>query len=432
MCGISGIYDKNNISDDNISYLINILNLLQHRGKDSCGISYINEQSNTETIKNFGSVRQVFGSNIIKNNIKQCIGHVRYTTSGKGNFNEIQPISNRSLSIVHNGNIPTILGHDTSYIFNILNQSSNIEETLIKINNTIPAAYCLIIMFKQNMYVLRDKYGIRPLSYGFKGSKIIISSETIGLNGCKDITNVKSGEILRIDNNGIKQIYHNSNSIDGICAFELIYLMNPDSIYNDILIKDYRKKLGELLAKKNKLTLDNDFIVIGIPNSGIDSAKAYSKSLNLKYYQSIEKNKKGRTFILKNNTERIKECNKSFTYNYNEIKNKKIIIIDDTIVRGNVIKSIIHNIKKIGVKELHVRIPAPPVIDICQLGIAIHSKEELLLNNKSISDVCTLLSIDSLEYLDISDLSFFPKDSYKQCFGGGIKDDIIYKTELLI
>lgn len=427
MCGITGIYD-NGDSIDNLSELVSSLEKIQHRGKDSCGVSYLINNSEIETIKNKGTVYKVFGNGIIKDNVKKCIGHVRYTTStmGDNSIDEIQPISNSKISLVHNGNIPNIKGHDTSFIFNLLESSDNIVNTLIEINTSISASYCFIVLNGDDMYVMRDKYGIRPLSYGFKGNKIIVSSETVGLEGCYDINDVKSGELLKINSEGIHKLYRNKDSVDGICLFELIYFMNPYSIYNDILVKEYRIKLGELLASKNNLTLDNDYIVIGIPNSGIEAAKAYAETLNIEYSQAINKNNQrndGRSFILKTNKERIKACNK-FTYDILNIENKKIIIVDDTIVRGNVMSSIVSKIKNIGVKEIHIRIPAPPVIDICQLGIAINTKEELIMNNRSVSDVSEILGVNSLQYLDLKDLSFFPEKSYSECFGGGIPEEI--------
>ena len=436
MCGITGIYDKDN-DDNNLSYLLISLKHIQHRGKDSCGISYGSDNSKIKTLKDKGTVHNVFGNRNMEGNVKQCIGHVRYTTStansnSNSNFNEIQPISNSTLSLVHNGNIPNIKGHDTSYIFNLLEKSNDIVDTLININNNIPASYCFIILNGGNMYVMRDKYGIRPLSYGFKGNKIIISSETIGLVGCTNIKQVNSGELLKINDTGIKTIYRNKDSVDGICSFELIYFMNPCSIYNNMLIKEYRIKLGEILASKNDLILDDEYIVIGIPNSGIDAAKAYSSKLNIEYSQSINKNNlrnEGRTFILKTNEERIKACNK-FIYDTNKIKNKKVIVIDDTIVRGNVMRAIVTKIKEIGVKELHIRIPSPPVIDICQLGIAINSKKELIMNNKNISEVSALLGVNSMQFLDLDNLSFFPEKSYNECFGGGIPKEITHNYKL--
>ena len=175
---------------------------------------------------------------------------------------------------------------------------------------------------------------------------------------------------------------------------------------------------GRKLAKKEKYIYKNsDYVVIGIPETGICSGKAYAEYLNLKYKQAIRKNpNKGRTFIILDERERKKACDQKFTYDCGDIKNKKIIIVDDTIVRGNIIKSIIKYLKKCGAREIHIRIPAPPVIDICELGISIQKKTELLLDGKSIKDVERELQVNSLVYLTVDELEYFPTKSYNQCF----------------
>ena len=189
-------------------------------------------------------------------------------------------------------------------------------------------------------------------------------------------------------------------------------------------VKNIRKYLGYLLAKKEKL-VEKKYIVVGIPQTGISYGEEYAKHTKLKYLQLIHKNPNvGRTFILPNQKDRIKECNKKFIYNESKLKNKNIIIVDDSIVRGNVIKSIIYNLKKCGVKEIHIRIPSPPVIDICELGIAIRTKKELLAHNNSIPKMTKELEIDSLEYLQLHEINLFPKNSYNQCFSGEINDEI--------
>jgi len=291
-------------------------------------------------------------------------------------------------------------------------------------------------MVNNTFYVMKDRYGIRPLCIGQNDNQIIISSESCALNDCKNINEVQSGQILRINEKGIKQIYLHPKSMDGICIFELMYFMNKDSIYNHKKVEEIRFELGEILARRETLT-NKDYIVIGIPSSGISAAISFAKYLNLEYSQLVKKVKVNdttcdRTFIVLNNSERIKECKKKFKYDVNNLKNKKVIIIDDTIVRGNVIKTIIDELKLIGVSEIHVRIPAPPVIDICQLGIAIHNKDELIMNNRTIFDVRELLQINSLDFLTYEELSKYSPYSYKQCFGGGIDDNIIDDNKMNI
>jgi amidophosphoribosyltransferase len=446
MCGIFGIYSIH-FSKHIINNVIKQLNLLQHRGKDGCGIGYI-EGDNPEDmhpliIKNYGLVNECFNDkyDAITN---CCIGHLKYSTSGqsiktdslnKNTSEELQPLSkkykNNNIIIVHNGNIPSIKEFDTQFILDmIINSDLNIEDTLINIMNKIPASYCLLIIINDALYVMRDRYGIRPLSMGEYEDSIYISSETVALNNCKNIKEIESGTIMRIDKMGPQIIYKHPKSIIGICAFELIYFMNPNSFISNISIESIRCELGNTLAKNEQIIKSHsDYIVIGIPNSGLISAKAYANNLSLDYSQSIKKvnkcnNGEDRTFILINNNERKAACKKKFIYDIDNIKGKKIIIVDDTIVRGNVIKTIIDNCKSCGAKEIHIRIPAPPIIDKCQLGIAIHNKTELIMNNRTIDEVKNLLNIDSLAYLSVDDLTMIPKDSYKEFFGCGIPTEI--------
>ena len=448
MCGIFGIYSKTP-NNDTILNVIECLKLLQHRGKDGCGIAYLTSDLQLKLFKFLGKVKEGFKNYNNEEAVYSCIGHVRYSTSGKAisnkilsdieKKNELQPLigktkNNSKISIVHNGNIPNIKQHDTQIILDmILENNTNIEKTLINIMNNIPAAYCLLIIVDTKLYVLRDRYGIRPLSLGYKDNNIFISSETRALENCTKIREIKSGEILRIDENGVQTIYNHPNSVNGLCAFELIYFMNPKSYYNGISVRSIRKILGETLAKKEKYIQKNsEYIVIGIPSSGLIAAEAYANYLSLSYQQLIKKmencnNGEDRTFILINNLERKKACKKKFKFEAEKIKNKKIILVDDTIVRGNVIQTVIESIKKCGALEIHIRIPAPPVVDRCQLGIAIQSKKELIINNRTVDQVGNVLGVNSIAYLNIDDLTMFPKNSYKECFGGGIPSEIVEK-----
>jgi amidophosphoribosyltransferase len=434
MCGIFGIYDIN-YNNNIINNVVKGLQKLQHRGKCSYGFSYINKYNELTTVKNQGNMRE-YDINI---NTKWCIGHVRYTTSGKSvsdqfiSDNEIQPLSGftstNKICIVHNGNIPNILGHDTEYLLNmIISNADNIEESLINVMNTIPASYSLIVMYDNNLYVMKDRYGIRPLSIGYKDSQIYISSETCALDNCMNIFEVKSGQILKISKNGIDEIYIHPKAVDAICAFELIYFMNPQSYYKDIQIKEYRKQLSHILAHRDINTFSNDYIVVGVPESGLLYGQYYADIVGLKTEELITKYTDDRTFILLKNEDRKNACKKKFKYG--DVKDKKIILLDDTIVRGNVIQAIVDNLKEMGVKEIHIRIPAPPVVDICQLGIAIHNKKELIMHNRTEEEVAEILGVNSLKYLTVDDLKIFPKDSYTECFSGYIPEEIINYKQL--
>lgn len=435
MCGIFGIYSSNSRLDI-INNTVEGLKKLQHRGKDGSGICFVKPDNNFKIYKDIGLVENVFKTFNTQINTHLCIGHIRYSTSGNSSNNvvnkldtsELQPLSgininNKNIGIVHNGNIPNLDTHDTKFLLDkLLTTNISIEECLIEIMNTIKVSYCLLVMVDNILYIIRDRCGIRPLYYGFKNELVYVSSETCSLNGCINIREVNSGEILRIDNFGIHSVYKHPESINALCAFELIYFMNPNSIYNKMKVSQIREQLGFSLAQKEDIIINrNNYIVVGVPNSGICAAQAYAKFLNIEYKQIINtfnsKNGVDRTFILINDEERQKACKKKFIFDRSSIKNKNIIIVDDTIVRGNVMKSIISNIKISGANEIHIRIPAPPVVDICQLGIAILNKNELLMNNTTINNVEKIFAVNSLKYLDLDDLSFFPKDSYKECFG---------------
>ena len=443
MCGIYGIYNLKK-KKDILNELIDGLKELQHRGKDSYGYSYTNERDilKINTVKNIGLVEDQYHD--LNTKINSCIGHVRYSTSGKSKDNntvsmkEVQPLTHRfkdsqssDLSIVHNGNIPSIKGHDTTKLLSLIigekDKKINIEESLCNVMNTVSGSYCLIIQYNSELYVMKDRFGIRPLSYGIKDGNIHISSETNALSDCKNITEVKSGEILKW-NGDVKpiQLYQHKEVYNYVCAFELIYFMNPESYHYNVKVEDFRKYLARTLSKKETLK-GNDYIVVGVPTSGIIYGQEYASQMNLKYEQLILKtdeckNGSDRTFTIIDNNDRIKACKKKFKYDKDKIKGNKIIIMDDTIVRGNVIKQLIGDLWECEASEIHIRIPAPPVVDICQLGIAIHKKEELLMNNKRVEEVKDILNVNSIVYNSLSDLG---ENMYKQCFGGGIHKELI-------
>ena len=426
MCGIVGIYnfDRNKCILDE---LLEMMNKLQHRGKDSYGISL--KKFKKEDIQSFrkkGMVDNTYfedpGDTIIS-----CVGHLKYRTSNMSETSEdnIQPITNNNLSVSHNGNVPNIEGFDTQHIFDlIVNYNGSFKNSLINLIETIPAAYSLLIQKDNSIYLLKDRYGIRPLSYGFKKNNIHISSETIGLTGCNNIEEIESGQIIEIDKKGIREIYRHQNTCDNLCAFEFIYFMNPYSFYKDILIKSVRERLVNRLVEKEISIFPKDYIVVGVPNSGIIYGEEYSNLLSLNYEQVIMKNTDERTFISPNIKEIQKTCHKKFKYDKTRINRNKIIIIDDTIVRGNVMKYICSSLRECGAKEIHIRIPSPPVIDICQLGIPINTKEELIMFNKTETEVCSILGVNSLIFLEKEDLNTIPFNTYQECFGGGIKEEI--------
>lgn len=437
MCGIYAIFSKK-YDNRNVLDLINGMKKLQHRGKDGFGICTIHKSKKIIQYKSKGLIN-IENTFPLKNTKSySCLGHIRYATSGISIQNEkvieeeLQPlygkINNINYCLVHNGNIPNIKGHDTSFINKMITNlpEENFEKSLIYLIQNIPAAYNLIFLTNQTMYIIRDRYGIRPLCFGNKEDKFYISSESCALPINSYIRDVYPGEIIKINSNGTKTIYKHPNSVLGLCSFEILYFLNEKSFVDGMYIKNIRKNLGKKMAIQEDIVPNSsDYIVIGIPETGITYGKSYAKKMDLKYFQLVTKNNQNiRTFLGINNKERKILCKKKFNYDKKNISGKKIVIVDDSIVRGNVIKSIISKLREYNALEIHVRIPSPPVIDICELGISIQSKSELIMHNKTVYDVCYEIDANSLRYLQVKDMDFFPKKSYNQCFSGFIEDEI--------
>lgn len=439
-CGLFATYTKIS-SNKNYNYTIEGLKLLQHRGQDGCGISFLDDKEKIITLKGKGLVKNFFNLDYEESSVIQTqysIGHVRYRTSGNtSNLNHLQPLtathsSLGTFALAHNGNIANLdeCSFDTQYLvdFIVKNKYTQWKDILIDLLKTIPGVYCLIILTNDGIYALRDRYGVRPLCIGFKDNDYCVSSESSAFHQFNLYKNINSGQIYKINKHGVTNIYNSKKIHYNICSFEFIYFLRPNSIVDTLNVSQVRRQLGIYLAKDDMNDFyREDYIVIGIPDSGIISAQSYSETLQLEYHQWIQKYENiDRTFISSTQKERKEKSKKKFFYNDKYIKNKKLIIIDDTIVRGNVIKTIISQLKEFCPSEIHIRIPAPPIRDICKFGVDIPSKEELLIYKKTPEDLTKELDIDSLKYLSLSYLDhIISKNSCKGCFNS------VYNNELL-
>jgi amidophosphoribosyltransferase len=467
-CGLLAFYGNSQIS---ILQFVKRLNKLQHRGRDGVGITYI-ENGLYNTFKSKGTILEVFFENpsdevkkLLEKKSNMILGHLRYATSNTEN-ELFQPLVENNLAVAHNGNIPDKmllniiekLGikkenkenlHDTEVYFDYLKNSE--EKFKKKISETLEyfnGSFNFIIMKNKNMYIVRDKNGFRPLSYSIdQYDNILISSETVAYDYCNEknhfkyINDISKNTVLKIDiinqsfdilNNNEPE-YKNSN-----CVFEYIYFMNPKSEVRDnnknhitVEVEEYRYNLGVELAKQEKYNFfkykPKDIIVVGSPNTAIPGAIAYAKELKLPYSQVLKKKPNtGRTFILPNDNAREKYF-KKFELDKEKIKDKIIIFIDDSIVRGNTIKSVCYFFKENGAKELHMRVLSPPISNPCYYGIHIPTKEELLINRKNISQIEKELNLNSLSYLDLESLdNIFGKNICKGCFDGKYDPDILF------
>ena len=462
-CGIVGLWSKNRQKAIN---LINPLKKLQHRGRESCGITIIqqsnsaenNNQNNNQNkffknINGLGMVSEVFDNinNINNEEILSGIGHVRYSTSGKSKTDkqqalaEIQPhLLEDKIAVCHNGNIPNIreiqeyinknekslsqeleyeITNDTLVISDFLiksinnqNNQENIENILKKLIKYFKYAFCILILTKDELYAVRDMYGYRPLCYGYNSEyeSYLLASESVALVNHKLIREIEPGEIIKINKNGVSSLIDISFKNFQKCIFEYIYFANENSTIDEKLIYQFRYNCGKLLAKQETINFNNnvnnntntsDFIVIGSPNTGIPGGKGYADELGLPYAQYLRKKPDcGRTFILPNQSDRIKYLNK-FDLDKELLKDKKIILVDDSIVRGNTIKSLNRFLKEYAnIKELHIRILSPPLKSPCFFGVDIPTKEELIINKMNIPEIIKTTGIESLIYLDIYNL----------------------------
>ena len=438
-CGIAGLWN-NTIEPINFC---NILEQLQHRGRESAGITFL---KNDEFIqkKGLGLVKDVLtdSNNIESNGI---IGHVRYSTSGNSklcyedSLNEIQPFTNNIFSLSHNGNIPDSFLKDfndknsdtqiiVNYLLNELYENEfNWKNTLLKFTEKFKYAYCIIILTKNSLIAIRDRFGYRPLSLGINGNKnYIIASENVSFIKYDKIRDIQPGECIQINNNGIEQLFHINNNDYNLqkCIFEYVYFMKPESTADNNFVYQKRFEMGKILAKEEKCKFDNDYIVIGSPNTGIPGGKGYASQMGLKYIQALRKKSDcGRTFILPSQQDRLKFL-KKFDFDYNDLKDKKIILVDDSIVRGNTIKALSKFFRiDCHVREFHMRVLSPPVKFPCFYGIDIPTKQELIANkidnnldeNEKIKHIAQISGLDSLQYISNDGMKCVFDDSNNFC-----------------
>ncbi len=425
MCGIVGIFSKKNYD---VSFLLYYALLtLQHRGQESCGIVTRNNRE-FRIHKGMGLVTSVFHKGILshlKGNVG--IGHTRYSTTGKSSLENSQPILlNYSLgkfAIVHNGNIANAYflrkeleskGHvfstttDTEIIAHLIIRNyieeRDIVEAIRKTSEKIIGSYSLLILMDDYLISVRDPYGIRPLCLGMGDDLIAIASENVVFDVLEIdfIRDIEPGEILIINNDGSMESYFLKRKRKAFCAFEYIYFARADSILNGISVYKVRERLGEIMARKD--FIDGDF-VSPVPDSAIPYAIGYANYRKIPYRESLIRNRYvGRTFIMPKQSERKIAVRLKLNPISHEIKDKRIILIDDSIVRGTTSKRIINMLKKAGAKEVHYRVCSPMIISPCLLGIDMPTKEELIAYGRSVEEIRREINADSLIYLTVDEL----------------------------
>ena len=444
-CGVFGVYSK---KPEKLAYITCIgLSGLQHRGEESCGIA-VNTDGVISYHKEPGLVSEVFTNDVLDNLPagNMSIGHVRYSTTGAAKKENAQPIVIRhkkgNLAVAHNGNITNAIElkqeledngaiftttSDTEVICHIIVRerlkAKSTEEAIANTMKILKGSYSLVIMSPQKLIACRDPQGFRPLCMGKLGEDIVFASESCALDicGAEFIRDVKPGEIIVVQDGNIKSIEYKENAPKGMCIFEYIYFARPDSILEGMSVHEFREKAGRYLAKQMPVDAD---IVAAVPDSGIDAALGYSKESKIPYDLVFTKSKYiGRTFIQNTQNKRKKLVALKLNPLKNSIKGKRIVLIDDSIVRGNTLIGIIKTLRKAGAKEIHLRIAAPAFIDICYFGTDIDSKENLIANGRTVEEIREIIGADTLEYLSIDNLKKISKgckmeDFCMGCFTG--------------
>jgi len=421
-CGVFGI---SNTKDASALTALG-LHALQHRGQEGCGIvTFDGEKYYSE--KRFGLVGDNFNKEEVLNNLQgnYAIGHNRYSTTGNNILRNIQPFfadtNAGGIGVAHNGNLTNSISlrnklvedgaifyttSDTETIVQLIAKSKR-PKTIDKVIDAIfqiQGGYALVMLTQNSLIGARDPYGIRPLVIGKLGSSFVLASETCAFDiiGAKFLREVENGEIVLIENNELKSIKPFSYKKVRPCVFEYIYFSRPDSLIGGKTAYEHRKNIGRELAKENDTDAD---IVVPVPDSGNAAAMGFAQELKMNFeYGLIRNHYVGRTFI--EPSQKIRSLGVKLKLNANQttIKNKKIILIDDSLVRGTTSHKIVKMLYDAGAKEVHVKIACPEIRYPDFYGVDTPTKKELLAANKTNKEICEYIGAKSLKFLSINGL----------------------------
>lgn len=444
-CGVFGVFSPETADVASLAYYG--LFALQHRGQESAGI-VVNDDGVFNCYRDEGLVNDVFPAANLKSlgtgNI--VVGHVRYATTGSDRKRNAQPIiinhHKGRMALAHNGNLTNSyelrnelemrgsIFHtttDSEVIAYIIVQerlhAPSIEEAVYSAMGKLEGAYSLVISSPAKLIAARDPHGFRPLCMGKTADgKIVFASESCALDaiGAAFVRDVKPGEIITVSQDGIKTDERLCGSeTKNLCAFEFIYFARPDSVIDGTAVSAARQKAGAFLAAEHPVDAD---LVIGVPDSGLDAALGYANASGIPYAIGFTKNKYiGRTFISPTQEQREVGVNIKLNPIRSIVEGKRIVLIDDSIVRGTTCRGIIDLLRKAGAKEIHMRVSAPPFIAPCYYGTDIDDAENLIANRHSRQEIAEIIGVDSLGYLSIEHLLQIAPCSGNlctACFGG--------------
>lgn len=425
-CGVFGMYDLS--GDDVASTIYYGLFALQHRGQESCGIAVsdtMGPKGKVISHKGMGLVNEVFTQEnleTMKGNIG--VGHVRYSTAGASTRENAQPLVlnyvKGTLALAHNGNLINAgeLRHDLEYTGAIFQttidseviayhiarerlNSATVEEAVGRACRKIKGAYALVVMSPRKLIGARDPYGFKPLCIGKRDGAYILASESCALDtvGAEFVRDVKPGEIVTITKNGIQSDLSMClpREREARCVFEYIYFARPDSRIDGVSVYEARLRAGRYLAMDSPVEAD---LVVGVPESGNGAAMGYALWSGIPYGTAFVKNSYvGRTFIKPGQSSRESGVRVKLNVLKEAVAGKRVIMIDDSIVRGTTSDRIVGMLKEAGATEVHMRVSAPPFLWPCYFGTDVPAREQLIAYNRSVEDIRRIIGADSLAYL---------------------------------
>ena len=441
-CGVFGISDSEGGCAQTTYYG---LYALQHRGQEACGIAAINcrEQS---FYKDAGLVSEVFDEEILRRlNGTMAVGHVRYATTGAGGRENAQPLTIKyakgTLAVVHNGNLLDVekLRRDFEYkgaIFHTTSDSEliayaiaqarlhcgSVEEAVCRATAQLRGAFSLLVMSPRKLIACRDPWGFRPLCMGRKGEAVLFASESCAIEAVGGTVEreLEPGEIVVAQGGQVRSIRDNCRGLSHMCVFEYIYFARPDSVIAGQSVHQARVNAGRILAREHPAEAE---LVVGVPDSGLDAARGYALESGIPNGMGFVKNRYvGRTFITPGQHSREQAVRIKLAALRGEVAGKRVVMVDDSIVRGTTCRQIISLLREAGAREVHMRVSAPPFIAPCYFGTDIPDREKLIACHHTVEEIRELAGADSLGFLSLEGLHRLAPDAQcgfcEGCFTG--------------
>ena len=412
------------------------------RGQESAGIA-VSDGHNILVYKDMGLVSQVFSEATLTTLAGDLsIGHTRYSTTGSTTWDNAQPVFKtdgaHSLALGHNGNLVNTADlvaragasrHATTdsdlvatLMMNEMVATGGMEEAALRVLPTLQGAFCFVMMDERSVYAARDPYGVRPLSIGRLPNGFVIASETCALDivGAAFVRDVEPGELVRIDDRGLHSVRFAESPRKALCVFEYVFLARPDSRIRDVTLHEARREMGRILAREYPVEAD---MVIAVPTTGHSAAQGYSEVSGIPYGDGIYKNNYvGRTFIQPSQSLRDLGVKLKLNPLPDSIRGKRLVVVDDSIVRGTTTKQVVAMLREAGAEEVHIRITCPPVKWACFYGIDFPTRQELIGADLAVEEIRAYVGAESLGYLSqegmIAATGSEPTTFCSACFDG--------------